>query len=229
MKGFYLVDMKTEMERVTRPREKARENYNSLSRWYDLFTGSEKEFTDIGIQMLDVQPDEFILEIGCGTGHALTEFTKTNKNVCAIDLSEKMLKVARGKINHESAMLCQADGLLLPFSEKRFDTVFLSFVLELFDTPEIPKILSEIWRVLKHEGKLGVVSLVKEETFAISVYEWFHRRLPTLVDCRPIYLQPVIKGAGFHIHKSTVKPMWGLPVDIVVARKWSSSRVANQT
>jgi len=219
MKGFYLVSMKTEMERVTRPREKARESYNSMSRWYDLFTSSEKKFTDSGIQMLNVQPDESVLEIGCGTGHALAKFTKTNKNVFAIDLSEKMLKVSRGKVKEKDAGLCQADGLFIPFSNEQFDCIFISFTLELFDTPDIPKVLAEIYRVLKQEGKLGVVSLAKKETFAIRVYEWFHRKIPTFIDCRPIYLQPLLKDADFRVQESIIKTMWGLPVEIVIANK----------
>jgi len=210
--------MKTEMERVLRPRKMARDSYNSMSRWYDLFTSSEKIFTDIGIQMLDVQPNESVLEIGCGTGHALIEFADRGGKVIAIDLSEKMLKVAREKTRNKDVRLCQADGFSLPLPDEQFNHVFISFTLELFDTPEIPKILAEIYRILNKDGKVGVVSLAKQETSAVRIYEWFHRQMPTLVDCRPIYLQPILKEAGFEIQKSTIKTMWGLPVEIVIAR-----------
>jgi len=219
MKGFYLVNMKSEMERVSRPREQARESYNSMSRWYDLFTSSEKQFTDIGIQMLNVQSNESVLEIGCGTGHALIEFAHKGGKVFAIDLSEKMLKVARKKIKNINVGLCLADGIFIPFPSEQFDNVFISFTLELFDTPEIPQVLGEIHRVLKEGGKLGVVSLAKQESSAIRIYEWFHRQMPTFVDCRPIYLQPVMKEAEFNIQQSAIKTMWGLPVEIAIGRK----------
>ncbi|PWB75773.1 MAG: 2-heptaprenyl-1,4-naphthoquinone methyltransferase [Anaerolineales bacterium] len=201
------------------PRDQTRQNYNRLAKWYDLFAGSEKRFTDIGIQMLDVQPDERVLEIGCGTGHALNKFAKTGGKVVAIDLSEKMLKAARGKIQGRKVSLCQADGLRLPFASHEFTKIFISFTLELFETPEIPQMLSEIHRMLEGNGKLGVVSLARQERLAVHIYEWFHRQMPTLVDCHPIYLQPVLKEAGFQVQKSTIKTMWGLPVEIVVARK----------
>jgi ubiquinone/menaquinone biosynthesis C-methylase UbiE len=219
--------MKSEMERVVRPRKQARASYNSMSRWYDLFTGSEKRFADIGIQMLDVQPDESVLEIGCGTGHALIEFTNRGRIVIGVDLSEKMLKVTREKIEITKAGLCQADGLFLPFSKEQFDNVFISFTLELFDTPEIPKVLGEIHRVLKKDGKLGVVALAKQDIKAIHIYEWFHRSMPVLVDCRPIYTNNMVSQAGYNIQQSRVASMWGLPVDILVARKWSPGRVSN--
>ena len=219
MKGFYLVNMKSEMERVLRPKEQARDSYNSMSRWYDLFTSSEKKFTDIGIQMLNVQSNESVLEIGCGTGCALSKFAEEGAKITAIDLSEKMLKIARGKIKNKNVELCQADGLFIPFSNQQFVCVFISFTLELFDTPEIPQVLNEIHRVLITGGKLGVVSLAKQDKLTIRIYEWFHRRMPTFVDCRPIYLQPFLKEAGFHVRESAVETMWGLPVEIVVVSK----------
>ena len=213
--------MKPKIERVHRPHAEARENYNAISRWYDLFTGSEKQFTDIGIQMLDVQADESVLEIGCGTGHALAEFTQKSKRIYAIDIAEKMLQIAKKKLNNRQVLFCQANGLSLPFSTNQFDVVFISFTLELFDTPEIPIILKESKRVLTDSGRIAIVSLAKQDKTAVHIYEWFHRKMPTIVDCRPIYLQSILSESGFHTQKSVIKTMWGLPVEIVVAEKRS--------
>jgi len=211
--------MKSEIERVNRSHGQARDSYNALSHWYDLFTSSEKRFTDIGIQMLNVQENESILEIGCGTGHAIREFAKKSKNIFAIDIAEKMLQNARGK--NKNIKFCQANGLSLPFAPNQFDSIFISFTLELFDTPEIPTALREYKRVLKHSGKIGIVSLVKQDRTSVRVYEWFHRMMPTIVDCRPIYLKSILEDANFHIQNSTTKTMWGLPVEIIVAEKRS--------
>jgi ubiquinone/menaquinone biosynthesis C-methylase UbiE len=211
--------MEPEMERVTRPGKKARENYNAVARWYDLFAGSEKEFTDLGLRMLDVQANEVILEIGCGTGHALVEIARRGGQVFGIDISENMLKAAQRKNHGRRVDLCQADGLSAPFLAASFDAVFLSFTLELFNTPEIPRVLSECQRLLKEDGRIGVVALAKQEGLAVRIYEWFHRQMPNFVDCRPIHLQTVLKETGVHIQESKFKTMWGLPIEIVVAGK----------
>jgi len=215
--------MKTEIERVSRPRGNARASYNAMSRWYDLFTSSEKRFTDIGLQMLDVQPNESVLEIGCGTGHALVELANRDAQVIAMDISEGMINAARrriqNKVQKRSVEFCQADGLFIPCPEEQFDAVFLSFTLELFDTPEIPRVLSECHRVLRSEGRISVVSLAKQGTLAVRIYEWFHRQMPNLVDCRPIFAQSALETARFSVQDSMVKTMWGLPVEIVIARK----------
>jgi len=211
--------MKSEVERVNRPRAQARNSYNTMSHWYDLFTSSEKQFTDIGVQLLDVQGNESVLEIGCGTGHAITKFAKHSKSVVAIDIAEKMLKTAKRKARNNDVFYCQADGLFLPFPPNQFNIVFISFTLELFDTPEIPSMLDECKRVLRQTGRIGVVSLAKQDRTSVHIYEWFHRRMPTFVDCRPIYLHDILGDANFHIQYSTTKTMWGLPVEIVVAGK----------
>lgn len=68
----------------------------------------------------------------------------------------------------------------MSYLTNKFDAVFMSFALELFDTPEIPKVLAEIKRVLKLNGRLGVVSMSKEDedSILLRLYEWTHKRLP---------------------------------------------------
>jgi ubiquinone/menaquinone biosynthesis C-methylase UbiE len=73
-------------------RDATRANYDRLSRWYDSFSSSERRFTETGLRLLDPKPDEAILEIGFGTGHALAALAQTAR-VWGIDLSPGMLTV----------------------------------------------------------------------------------------------------------------------------------------
>jgi demethylmenaquinone methyltransferase/2-methoxy-6-polyprenyl-1,4-benzoquinol methylase len=100
------------------------------------------------------------------------------------------------------------------------DGIFMSFILELFDTPEIPGVLAECNRVLRPGGRLVVVGMSKErpEGLAIRVFEWTHQHFPNLLDCRPIYVRRAVEAAGFVTEDATVKHGWG-PVEIVKARK----------
>jgi len=213
------------ISRVPRTKEEASQNYDRLSRWYDLFANSEKKFTNIGLEMLAVQSGEDVLEIGFGTGHALLKLARAAYPtiVHGIDISSKMRAVSEAKLQRaklkDSVHLKTGDAAKLPYENAQFDAIFISFTLELFDTPEIPLILQECHRVLKPGGRLGVVALKKEECRAIHIYEWFHKKMPALVDCRPIYAKGSIEDAGFQIIKNRRMTMWGLPLNIILARK----------
>jgi len=98
--------------------------------------------------------------------------------------------------------------------------VFISFTLELFDTPAIPAVLHECVRVLKAGGRIVVVGVSKEGTREpmVGVFEWTHRHFPNCVDCRPIFVRRALTAAGLSVRREMRKRMW-VPVEIVLAEK----------
>jgi demethylmenaquinone methyltransferase/2-methoxy-6-polyprenyl-1,4-benzoquinol methylase len=218
-----------QISRVKRPKSAAKRAYDRLSHVYDWLAGSsESQFMHEGLELLKIEKGETILEIGCGTGKALLELYRLvgdEGKVFAIDLSRGMLQKSRATLMtagiQPGAYLLEGDGANLPYQSGSFNAVFISFTLELFDTPEIPQVLDECWRVLLPGGRLGVVSMMKPEHPGVIVrlYEWMHETLPAYVDCRPIDGQSVIHEAGFAITKRHVRNMWGLPIEMVVAGK----------
>lgn len=224
-----------ETSRVSRVREEARSSYDRLSRWYDMLAGpSEKRLGHAGLQKLDARPGETVLEIGFGTGHALVALARSvgeSGKVYGIDISQGMLNVSRrrleqARISHRVELSC-ADAVSLPFVTQFLDAVFMSFTLELFDTPEMPIVLRECDRVLRNKGRICVVAMSKEAHagWAVRIYEWLHIKFPTYVDCRPIFVRQVLTDAGFQPVDHTRVSVWRLPVEIVLARKGSAGSV----
>jgi ubiquinone/menaquinone biosynthesis C-methylase UbiE len=200
-------------------------NYNRISRIYDLFAKSEKQLTEIGLQNLNVQPGENVLEIGFGTGQnlvALAHSASETGKVFGIDISDGMYQVASKRIAHaglsDQIELYLGDAIKLPFDDVFFDAIFISCTLELFEITEISLVLGECRRVLHVDGRLGVVALEKKDCSAVRIYEWFHARMPFIVDCRPIYVRRLIESANFEPVKVIEKAIWGLPVKIITAR-----------
>jgi ubiquinone/menaquinone biosynthesis C-methylase UbiE len=217
-----------EISRVTRSKQQAITAYDQLSRWYDRFSASsEQPLAELGLKKLNASGGETVLEIGFGTGQALLALASAvgeAGKVIGIDISRGMFRVASGKISHAKLshriILEQADAVNLPFETGSFDAIFISFTLELFDTPEITTVLSECRRVLKPGGRIGVVVMARDahENIPVCIYEWFHKHLPIYVDCRPIYVQSALTLAGFEIQDITREWMWGLPVEICLAK-----------
>lgn len=213
--------------RVTRSKEEARAGYNRLSRWYDLLAGaSEKKCRLAGLEALDVRSGEIVLEIGYGTGSSVVELAQKvgdGGKVYGIDISKGMLVRAISRV-HEAGMderveLELGDAASLPYSSSSFDAVFISFTLELFDTPEIPLVLLECCRVLREGGRIAVVSLSAygHENVMVRLYKQAHRRLQKYIDCRPIYVRKALTETGFTVRDDSLMMMWGLPVEVVLA------------
>jgi ubiquinone/menaquinone biosynthesis C-methylase UbiE len=216
------------ISRVIRTKVEAKVSYDKMSGFYDLLAGiAEKNIKEAGLQKLTVKNGEVVLEIGYGTGQsiiALAKMVGVSGKVCGIDLSEGMYRVAKSKVEKARSLervdLICGDAAELPYDENSFNAIFTSFTLELFDTPEIPIILQQCRRVLYPGGRICVVVMAKrkESNLMVTLYEWVHEKYPRYVDCRPIYAQKALVENGFDIESVTEMSLFGLPVDIILAR-----------
>lgn len=214
------------VSRVTRTKAQARKNYDRMSPFYDCVAGVfEQKYRTAVLNRLGVSHGDTVLEIGFGTGHGLKELAQEvgeEGRVYGIDISPRMcaLSIRRLKksgLRKRVELICD-DAMTMPYANNSFDAVCVSFTLELFDSPEIPVVLSEIRRVLKPEGHLGIVTMSKAHgtSFLLRLYEWLHRKLPEFVDCRPIYGEQSLKQSGFHILEKVRVSVAGLPGDILI-------------
>ncbi len=219
---------KVEMSRVTRSKQEAQKMYDRISRWYDLLGGNqEARARAVGLDKLRVAKGETVLEIGFGTGHSIVKMARAvgeSGKVYGVDLSPRMIEITQNRVSENELSkrveLRQGDAARLPFEAETFDAVFMSFTLELFDTPEIPIVLGACRRVLRRGGRICVISLSKagEDNWMRKLYEWGHERLPRFLDCRPIFVREALEETEFEIASVTEMFLWGLLVEIVLAK-----------
>lgn len=103
------------------------------------------------LKKLSEIPYHTALDLGCGTGEMMRLILQQNKDksLYVIDLSEKMLEVAKEKLgNHVNLIL--SDSEQLPFSDSFFDVVYCNDSFHHYPAPD--KVLSEVYRVLKPNG-----------------------------------------------------------------------------
>lgn len=109
-----------------------------------------------------------ILDLGCGTGRFTAPLAaRFAARVCGLDLSAKMLAVARQTLGDSPAALVQAAAEALPFRAGVFDAVLVSMVLHHIRSRA--GALAEVRRVLGSGGKL-IVRTASIET--MDSYLW---------------------------------------------------------
>ena len=93
-----------------------------------------------------------VLEVGCGGGILTEEFARLGYHVTGIDPSGSSLNTAinHAKENKLSIRYEKSAGENLPFEKNSFDIVLCCDVLE--HVNDLPKVISEISRVLKRGG-----------------------------------------------------------------------------
>ena len=201
--------------------------YDRISRAYDFIAdASEHAIREQALSALALTPGERVLDVGFGTGHALTAMAERvgpSGCVCGIDISGGMVSVARRRLllqRQRRVQLVQADARSLCLRRDTFDAVFFSFTLELFGAA-IPFVLREAQRVLRGGGRIGVVGLAESADAGpiTDLYVWLHRHLPHLIDCTPTDFGRAITNAGFKLGSVETTTMWTLPVAVVVGHK----------
>jgi len=212
-----------------RTKEEAKEVYDRFSKFYDYTLGLlGRKYSEMALERLSVIEGETILEIGFGTGHCLKWIAKLVGPVgkaYGIDISPKMIGKTKKRLEKEGlanrAELCCGDATYLPFNESAFDAVFMSFTLEVFDTPEIPRVLAQIKKVLKLGGRLVTLDMSKEngKSVFLKVYEWIHNKFPKYLGSRPIYAEQCLIDAGYQVKSKEKIRIFRLPAEIIFATK----------
>jgi len=206
--------------------------YDRISPLYDLISDPwEKASRQEGVRLLNPQPGEIYIDIGCGTGHGLAAMVQaagSGVRVYGLDLSMRMLRVSAERVNSlqisSAVQLVAGDATCLPFGKESFDAIFASYTIELFSCDEMPLLLQELQKALRPNGRLCAVSLSKsgKSLFMRQLYIWGQRRFPKWIDCRPIHLAQALVTAGFMLDQVYIRNLLDLPVEIVLARRGES-------
>ena len=106
-------------------------------------------------EMLEPQPGERVLDIGCGSGNHLLYFNKLGLDLNGVDASSLMIKKARERLGNRCS-LKKVKAEELPFDDNEFDlTVFIN-TLEFLDDPL--QALREAGRVTRRKVFIAVMN-----------------------------------------------------------------------
>jgi ubiquinone/menaquinone biosynthesis C-methylase UbiE len=114
------------------------------------------------IERLDLRNGQHVLDVCCGSGaSALPAGDKVGPDgsVLGIDLSEKLLALARAKAKEQSLRNVEfraGDMLALDLPEAHFDAVVCVFGI--FFVPDMAAAVRALWRLVRSGGKLAITT-----------------------------------------------------------------------
>lgn len=97
--------------------------------------------------------DKTVLDLGCGYGNNCIDFiSRGAARVVGVDISSKMLEIARKENNHENIKYIQMDMTEIDTLDQKFDLIFSSLAVHYVE--DYKKLLGDISMLLKDEGIL---------------------------------------------------------------------------
>jgi len=114
-----------EVERRAREQiKKVVETYEAIA---EGFSGTRRSPWSEVLRLLGDVSERSVLDVGCGNGRHVVELAKKASVVVGVDLSKRLIKIAKGRIKRlglaHRAMLVVSDALFLPFRRASFDVV----------------------------------------------------------------------------------------------------------
>jgi trans-aconitate methyltransferase len=168
-----------------------------------------KKGADLVEQLLEPQPGERILDLGCGTGHLTDRIAAADADVLGLDASPSMVAQARQnfpklRFQLADARSFQVDGL--------FDAVFSNAVLHW--VREAGEAVACVARALKPAGRFvlemgvkgnvaivseGIESVLREAGYAAQ-HRWFYPSLGEYCS--------LLEAHGFEVEVAQTFPRW---------------------
>lgn len=120
------------------------------------------------VRLAQPRPTDRALDVCCGTGDIALDLARTGAEVTGLDFSEPMLAVARRRAEADRkprrVRFLQGDALHLPFPDRSFDLVTISYGLR--NLADFDRGLDELQRVLAPGGRLLVLDFGKPDSAA---------------------------------------------------------------
>lgn len=152
------------------------------------------------------QPDESVLDAGCGTGLTTRHIAAVGCRVTALDLSLRSLECLGNRVSSGTVRLIQGDLTALPFADASFDRVLCANTLQhLEGSSNRQACIRELVRVLRPGGRLVVTA----QQYSVPRHRagWVKEgssgdRIRYIFRFRPAELRSLLETELIHFHLS---------------------------
>lgn len=137
-------------------RRYVRRLFTTIADRYDLITrllsyDQDRRWKRKLVGLASVRPDARALDLACGTGDIALALRARGARVVGLDVTRRMLELARLQRDGPLVSWLAGDMLSLPFAARSFDIVTTGYGLR--NVPDLDRALDEIARVLRPGGR----------------------------------------------------------------------------
>ena len=150
--------------------------------------------TESTLRLMDLQPGERVLDLGCGAGWAtrilarlVSEGPQGFGQIVGLDISDEMIRRARaGSREFDNIMYVWGSAERIPWEENYFDKVLS--VESFYYYPDPDRALNELFRVMAPRGRLFIlINLYKDNPNSL---QWVDKlKVPVQVRSEAEYLE----------------------------------------
>lgn len=111
-----------------------------------------------------------IIDIGAGVGRHSILFAKNGYQVTSFDSSESGLQIINERAKEEeiSVKTICGDMRIMPFRDCEFDAVLAFHSIYHASQEDLPIIINELYRIVKHDGEVLVTMLSKDDEHFVA-------------------------------------------------------------
>ena len=194
--------------------------FDSIVPTYDLLNHVLSFGTDIFwrrkiFRLIETVKEKSAIDLCCGTGDLSLLLHKKGASVVSLDFSMSMLKrgIEKGALKN---FPIAADASIIPFADNSFHVATIAFGIR--NIPDLDNFIKEVQRILKPDGKLVILELVRPPnkiiggvysfymgsilpvlggiiSGKITAYRYLSKTIATFVD--PVTLQTLLEKYGF--------------------------------
>ena len=139
-------------------------HYDQQASIYNVqYLGEQNAKIEDALSITELNPNETVLDLGCGTGFLFQHIAQKVGLLVGMDLSQKALREAKKHTKKlTNIALVRADADNTPFPDRTFDRVFAITLLQ--NMPDPLKTITEMKRIGKPQAIFAVTGLKKKFT-----------------------------------------------------------------